>query len=71
MLNYFVAIFFAGISFVTGLSVAFNLCSLVADEKKFFKSKKNAILLYIISMAFAVVFMIVSYIVVCYIQKAG
>ena len=60
---------FVVISFFTGLSIAFNLCSILGEEELFFKTRKNAIVVYLISIFFAITFTILSYYGVCVVQQ--
>jgi hypothetical protein len=63
------AIAFIVISFLTGLSIAFNICSALCDEKDFFESRTNAIMLYIIGTVMAISFTVLSYYGICFVQK--
>lgn len=56
MKNYLAALLFIAIAFVTGLSIAFNVCSMVGQEENFFKTTKNALIVYGVSIAIAILF---------------
>lgn len=60
--------FFLIFSFITWLSVSFNVTSHFIDEKKIFSKQINAISFYLINSAFAIVATAICYILVCYIQ---
>lgn len=70
MKNYLAALLFIVIAFVTGLSIAFNVCSMVGEEENFFKTTKNALIVYGVSIAIAILFTIISYSVVIKVQNS-
>lgn len=69
MKNYIFALVFIIISFITGLSLAFNICSLIGQEEYFFKTKKKVIFVYFSSIVFAIVFTAFSYVAVLELQR--
>ncbi len=70
MKNYLAALLFIAIAFVTGLSIAFNVFSMVGQEENFFKTTKNALIVYGVSIAIAILFTIISYSVVIKVQNS-
>lgn len=69
MLKFLVLISFIIISFFTGMSLMFNVCSILMDEEKFFVSTKNALIIYLIGILGGILFTIFSYNAVCIMQR--
>ena len=69
MKNYVAAVIFIVISFLTGLSIAFNICALLGNEKEFFVTKKRALTIYLVGGLCATLFTVISYVIVCFIQN--
>lgn len=69
MKDYLSMLFFIVIAFITGLSIAFNICSMVGREEKFFKNTKSALTVYGIAIIIAILFTIISYSTVTRIQR--
>lgn len=60
MKDWSISFAFIVVSFITGLSISFNLCSLLHDKSILFKSTKSALFVYIIGVLFAIIFTLLS-----------
>lgn len=68
MENIIAGIFFIICSFVTWISIAFNIIDKISGQHDFFSSIRSAIAVYIFSILAAIIMTVISFKIICFIQ---